>query len=48
MCRDVTSRENAQRGLAAARVKAEESDRLNRHSLQILDHEIRTPLNAIV
>ena len=48
MCRDVTSRENAQRELAAARVKAEESDRLKSAFLANMSHEIRTPLNAIV
>lgn len=48
MCRDVTSRVNAQRELAAARVKAEESDRLKSAFLSNMSHEIRTPLNAIV
>lgn len=48
MCRDVTSRVNAQRELAAARVKAEESDRLKSAFLANMSHEIRTPLNAIV
>lgn len=47
MCRDVTSRVNAQRELAAARVKAEESDRLKSAFLANMSHEIRTPLNAI-
>lgn len=48
MCRDVTSRVNALRELAAARVKAEESDRLKSAFLANMSHEIRTPLNAIV
>lgn len=48
MCRDVTSRVNALRELAAARVKAEESDRLKSAFLSNMSHEIRTPLNAIV
>lgn len=48
MCRDVTSRVNALRELAAARVKAEESDRLKSAFLSNMSHEIRTPLNVIV
>lgn len=48
MCRDITSRVNAQHELAAARVKAEESDRLKSAFLANMSHEIRTPLNAIV
>ena len=47
MCRDVTSRVNALRELAAARVKAEESDRLKSAFLSNMSHEIRTPLNAL-
>jgi signal transduction histidine kinase len=38
----------ARRELAAARVKAEESDRLKSAFLANMSHEIRTPLNAIV
>ena len=34
--------------LAAAKEKAEESDRLKSAFLQNMSHEIRTPLNAII
>ena len=37
-----------QKELDAARIKAEESDRLKSAFLANMSHEIRTPLNAIV
>lgn len=55
MCRDITQQWNAeqinakqQKELQAARVKAEESDRLKSAFFANMSHEIRTPLNAIV
>ena len=55
MCRDISEQWNAeqtnkkqQKGLEAARIKAEESDRLKSAFLANMSHEIRTPLNAIV
>ena len=55
MCRDISQqweaeRTNAQqqKELKAARIKAEESDRLKSAFLANMSHEIRTPLNAIV
>ena len=55
MCRDISEQWNAeqtnkkqQRELEAARIKAEESDRLKSAFLANMSHEIRTPLNAIV
>ena len=55
MCRDVSEQWNAeqtnkkqQKELEAARIKAEESDRLKSAFLANMSHEIRTPLNAIV
>lgn len=55
MCRDIseqweTEQMNAQqkKELEAARIKAEESDRLKSAFLANMSHEIRTPLNAIV
>ena len=55
MCRDISEQWNAeqtnkkqQKELEAARIKAEESDRLKSAFLANMRHEIRTPLNAIV
>lgn len=55
MCRDVSQQWkteqtniNQQKELEAARIKAEESDRLKSAFLANMSHEIRTPLNAIV
>ena len=55
MCRDISEQWNAeqtnkkqQKELEAARIKAEESDRLKSSFLANMSHEIRTPLNAIV
>lgn len=55
MCRDISEQWNAeqtnkkqQKELEAARIKAEESDRLKSAFLANMSHEIRTSLNAIV
>lgn len=55
MCRDISEQWNAeqtnkkqQKELEAARIKAEESDRLKSAFLANMSYEIRTPLNAIV
>ena len=55
MCRDISEQWNAeqtnkkqQKELEAARINAEESDRLKSAFLANMSHEIRTPLNAIV
>ena len=55
MCRDISEQWKAeqtnkkqQKELEAARIKAEESDRLKSAFLANMSHEIRTPLNAIV
>lgn len=53
MCRDISQQWNAEqtntrqkKELDAARIKAEESDRLKSAFLANMSHEIRTPLNA--
>lgn len=55
MCRDISEQWEAEqmnaqqkKELEAARIKAEESDRLKSAFLANMSHEIRTPLNAIV
>lgn len=55
MCRDISKQWDAEqtnakqkKELDAARIKAEESDRLKSAFLANMSHEIRTPLNAIV
>ena len=55
MCRDISQQWEAeqtnaqqQKELKAARIKAEESDRLKSAFLANMSHEIRTPLNAIL
>lgn len=55
MCRDISQQWeaeqtniNQQKELEAARIRAEESDKLKSAFLANMSHEIRTPLNAIV
>lgn len=45
---DITQSKKAEEELRAARIKAEESDRLKSAFLANMSHEIRTPLNSIV
>lgn len=48
ICMSIQEHKNIEEKLIAARIKAEESDRLKSAFLANMSHEIRTPLNAIV